>query len=298
MHHRSQAATLLSFLAVLALAGCASTEIRPRRSVYGALTLPADVGAIGLTVARPVPEFALQLPVDKGSAARATSGTGARDMLRDPVAAPYFPLGFVLGGLIGGVLGVSESELKTATPSIQAAAQQFHFDKRIAKAVRDSIGASHARPVHELADNLPTEPAPVPGRLRRESGRRLTWSRAAPAPHPLAGTGIDTLISIRVAFQGFQVRPNPNVRSTGDLELINPPLALTLTVDISALRVRDWVPLGGLTLSYESLPSKFTEWAAGDATALRREGEQALQEILREVTLHLGSGRQHSSAHD
>ena len=138
----------------------------------------------------------------------------------------------------------------------------------------------------------------MPGRLRREAGKRLTWSRLAPAPHPLVGSGIDTVIGIRVAFQGFQARPNPKVRSNGDTLLYNPPLTLVLSVDVSAVRVRDWADLGGLTVIYESQPRKFTEWAAGAAGPLRRESEAAVQEILDEVTIHLGFRRQPLNAYD
>lgn len=292
MNARSQVTALLPFATLLALAGCASTDVAQRFSVYGAISLPPDAKIIGLTVARPGPEFALQLPTSKGSAARSAASDGARGVLADPQGALLFPVGYVMGGIVGGILGVSEGELKTATRSIQAAVDELHYAERIALAVREHLNAVHPGRIRDLQDNLPMESRPEPGRLRRGSGKRLTWTRSSPAPHPLAGSDVEAVIGIRIAYQGFQARPNPNVRSTGDIELFNPPLTLVLTAEVSALRVRDWADLGGLTVSYESAPRKFTEWAAGDAAPLRRESEAALLAIISELTRLLDGSRQ------
>lgn len=288
----THAAVTLPFMVLLALTGCATSEIHAKRSVYGAIALPPDAEVIGLTVARPCPGFSLELPVGKGSASQSAAREGAKAMLADPHGAVLFPLGYAVGGIVGGILGVDPDELKVATQTIRAAAQGFHFDERLSWAIKEHVNASHPGRIRDLEDNIPMEHGAVQGLLRRHAGGRLAWIKPSPAPHPLAGTQVDTVIGIRVAFQGFQARPNPNVSSTGDVELFNPPLALVLLADVTVVRVGDWVDLGGLTVSYESVPRKFTDWAAENAQAFRRESEAGLQQLLDLVTSRIDGNRQ------
>lgn len=284
MNPLAHAEVALPLMALLALSGCATADIHSKRSAYGVISLPPDAEVIGLTVARPCPEFSLELPVEKGSAAQSAANEGAKAMLADPHGVMLFPLGYAMGGIVGGILGVDQGELNAATRIIRAAAQEFHFDERMAWTIREHISTSHPGGIRDLADNIPMESGAVQGLLRHHAGVGLTWIKPPPAPHPLAGTQVDTVIGIRVTFQGFQARPNPHVSSTGDVELFNPPLALVLIADVSAVRVGDWANLGGLTVSYESVPRKYTEWAAADALPLRRECEAGLQELLGLVT--------------
>lgn len=284
MNSRTHDAVAVPFMVLLALTGCATSEIHSKQSVYGVISLPLDAEVIGLTVARPCPEFSLELPVTKGSASQSAASEGARGVLADPHGAMLFPLGYAVGGIIGGLLGVDEGELKAATHSISAAARDIHFDERMAVAIREHINGIYPGRIHDLADNIPMESREVQGQLLRDTGGGLTWIRPSPAPHPLTGTRVDTVIGIRLAFQGFQARQNPSIRSTGDVELFNPPLVLVLIADVSVVRVGDWASLGGLTVSYESAPRKFTEWAAENAQPFRRESEAGLQELLGLVT--------------
>lgn len=288
----AKAEVTLPLMALLALSGCATSEIHSKRSIYGMISLPPDSEVIGLTVARPSPEFSLELPVEKGSASQSAANEGAKAMLADPHGAMLLPLGYAMGGIVGGILGVDQGELKAATQTIRTAAQEIHFDERMVRAIREHIHTSHPGEIRDLADNIPMESGAVQGLLRHHAGVGLTWIKPPPAPHPLAGTQVDTVIGIRVVFQGFQARPNPNVRSTGDLELFNPPLSLVLIADVSAVRVGDWFNLGGLTVSCESVPRKFTEWAVQDALPLRRESEAGLRELISLVTSHIAGGQQ------
>ena len=204
-------------------------------------------------------------------------------MARDPYGAILFPFGYVMGGILGGMLGVDEDELKSATLSIGTAVRQLEIDERIAQMVINHLTAINPGQIRIVADNIPMEPAVAPGRMRRGDGGRLTWLKPPPAPHPLDGTGLEIVIGWRVTYLGFQARSDPRVRATGDMQKLNPPLALVLSVDVTAVRVRDWSDLGGLTARYESTPRKFTEWAAAGAQPLRREIEAALQEIHRQL---------------
>ena len=292
MNSRTHAAVTLPCLVLLALTGCATSEIYSKRSIYGMISLPPDAEVIGLTVARPCPRFSLELPVEKGSASQSAAREGAKAMLADPHGAVLFPLGYAVGGIVGGILGIDPGELKVATQTIRAAAEEFHFDELLSEAIKEHVNASHPGGIRDLADNIPLESRPVQGLLRHHAGAGLTWIKPPPAPHPLVGTPVDTVIGIRVTFQGFQARPNPNVSSTDDVELFNPPLVLVLLADVTAVRVGDWADLGGLTVSYESVPRKFTEWAAENAQPFRRECEAGLQELLGLVTSRIDGDRQ------
>ncbi len=269
---------------VLLLAGCATPDTGPKSAVYGAITLPPEATAIGLSMSRPIPSFALEMPASKESAARSVAADGARDMARDPVGAAFFPVGYVLGGIMGGMLGVSESELAPAARAIDAAARETRLDDVIASGIMVHINGRQPDRIRPVADNVSTtEPEGRTGRLQGQPRGTLIWSKPARTAHPLAGTGIDAVIGVRVTFQGFQARSNPHVRSTGDMEKLNPPLAFVLIVDISTIRTRDWVDLGGLTIRYESEARKFTEWADGGAQPLRREMDAGLQFVLEQI---------------
>lgn len=287
VHHLQHSAPLAL---ALVLTGCTTPEVHSKLVVYGAIALPAGARNIGLTATRPCPEFALQLPTDKKSAAQSLAVEEARGMAGHE-AALLFPLGFVMGAIIGGIVGVSENELANSAQSMSVATHELHFDQRVVRMIMEHVNANHAGRIRELADNIPLEPRAVQGRMQRGIGGRLTWVRPPPAPHPLAHTSIDTVIGIRVAFQGFQARPNPHVKSTGDVESFNPPLVLVLAVDVTVVRVSDWDNLGGMTALYESVPRKFTAWAAGGAQPLRQEMETGLQDILRQITSHLSCVR-------
>jgi hypothetical protein len=269
-------------LAAGLLTGCTTPDTYPKSAVYGALALPHDARALGLTMTRPGAEFTVLPPDSKNDAAWSQAAAGLRDSAAEPLVAPF---AFVMGGIIGGVLGVSESELNAATGSIEAAAQAAHLADRLAQTFTGRINTDQPGRIRRLADNLPLEPGIEQGQLQRGSvAGSVVWRRRPQAAHPLARTEIDTLIGLRVMFQGFQSRTNPNVNSTGDMEKTNPPLAFVLIVDASAVRTRDWATLGGLTLTYESMPRKFTEWAAGGAQPLRQEMDAGFQFILSQLT--------------
>lgn len=281
---------ILACLCALGLASCTSTRSGPKPSSYGAIFLPPDAKTIGLTVARPCPEFTLNVPASKHDAAREVAAGGAREMARDPYAAIHFPIGYVLGGIMGGMLGVSETELKSSTRTLTAVVQELHFDEGLVQILRSHLSTIHSGPILALADNLPMEPAATQGRMRREDHSRLVWEKPRPPAHTRADTGTDTVLGLHVTYLGFQARSNPQVHSTGDMEKLNPPLTLVLMAEITAVRVRNWADLGAMTVRYESTSHKFTEWAAGDAQPLRRELEAGRQEISRQIARQITRG--------
>ncbi|HTL69073.1 MAG TPA: hypothetical protein VL200_15515 [Lacunisphaera sp.] len=284
-------AGVLAGSCALVLGGCGTPAADGPPAIYGGLSLPRDVGIIGLTVARPAPEFALELPETKLGAARSVAAAGARDMARDPYAAMFFPFGYVLGGVVGGLLGVSEGDLQAATRSISAAVQSCPVDTRIAQMVLDRLEADHPGRIRRLADNVSLEPGAVHGRMRHDDRHRVSWTRPPPPPHPLAGTGIDVVVGLRVTNLGFRARTDPRIHSSGDMEKINPTLALVISADIVAVQVRDWADAGGSTFRYESPPRTFTAWADDNARPLRQELETALREIQRQIARQFAGPR-------
>lgn len=279
----------------LALAGCGTPVGDVPSAIHAAIMLPPDAGTVGLTVARPVPEFSLELPETKHDAARSVAAAGARDVARDPHVAMFFPVGYVLGGVIGGILGVNEGELQVATQSIAAAVRAHPIDAPLAHMILARLEAEYPERVRQLGENVPLEPGPVHGRMRQDDRHRVSWMKPSPAPHPLAGTGVDVVVGLRVTFLGFRARTDPRIHSTGDMEKINPSLALVVSADIVAVQVSDWTHLGGSTLRYESSPRKFTAWAAENAAPLRREMEAALLDLQRQIARQLSRRRADSA---
>ena len=82
---------------------------------------------------------------------------------------------------------------------------------------------------------------------------------------------------------GFNARTGHAHVNGGGTMPINPPLALELCASVEVIRVRDWSPVGGLTIRYEGTAMKFTEWAAHDSTPLKNEIAAALQGIREEI---------------
>ncbi|HVZ66133.1 MAG TPA: hypothetical protein VG936_16315 [Lacunisphaera sp.] len=226
----------------------------------------------------------------KRDAARSVAAAGARDMARDPQGAMLFPLGYVLGGLVGGIIGVSEAELQPASRSISAAVQSYAIETHLAQMIVDRLEASYPGRVRLLEANVPLEPEPVHGGLRQDDRHRVNWMKPPPAPHPLAETGVDVVVGLRITGWGFRARTNPGTHSSGDIEKLNPPLALVVSADIVAVQVSDWTDLGGITLWYESPTRKFTAWAVDDAAPLHREMEAARQAIETQIVRHFPGG--------
>lgn len=275
----------------LFLTGCATTDA-PRASlqVYGAIALPPDATAIGLTSSRPAPAFNLHPPTSRSEAAHEVSGEMLLGGLSDPHAIIISPAMYLLGGIIGGALGVSEADVQSSISSLDEAARSFQLEAQMARAVMEQINSSHPGKIRVLEDNIPLDLGRGSGRLRLDQSNRMYWTYTTPKSHPLAGTDFDTLIGLRIIFQGFQSTSVSGPNQTMVLNEFNPPLVLVLAVELSAIRVRDQTSLGDVSARYESLPHRFTEWAAGDAQLLRQEMDANLPELLRQIKSRLGHG--------
>lgn len=270
------------------LSGCGTMPTEPHRLAVGTLRLPAATRMVGLTVARPVAEFSLELPSSRQEVVQDGVAPHAHDPLYASKPSPLLPVAYVLGSVHGALFGTSESELKRAIGVIQSAVRDLQPDTRVAQTVAAQLNAGGRHEVRPVADNLPLEPKTGPGTSQPNASGRRVLASPVHEPHPLRDTEFDTLVGIRVSFLGFREYTPPDLESTGHFNQLmqeyNPPLALVLSVDVAAIRTRDWATLGGVTVIYESIPRRFMAWTDGEHPLLRHELDAGLQYILRELT--------------
>jgi hypothetical protein len=287
VHHLRRVLPLTAAMHVVLLCACSTTYLDERQSTAGVISIPPDSGAIGLTVVRPCPEFGLKLPASKQEAAEEAAAFGGKGMLSDPNVVVLFPIAYVVGGIVGGLRGVSEHDLEAGTRAMTAAAQELRFDERVTAVIMEHFNASSPGRIRAIGDNMRIEPEAVRGHMERDARGKLVWVRPPTEAHPLRETDIETVIEVHVVSQGMQDRLNPRVSSNPDIDAINPPMALVLTVDVTAVRVKDWRSLGRISISYESEAHHFAEWVDDDARSLRAEMDQGMQFILRELKVRL-----------
>ncbi len=267
-------------VALLLGAGCATREVMPVRvEVYGTLDLPRDCPVVGISAAGVTPEFYLNEPTTKESAAREIS----EDMRASPIDAetaillPAVPLlSAIFGGTLGGAMGVRADEVLAGSRTIQAELRDYALDRRLEHTLVQHV---------ELLLPGTTQLLP-PGATPPNTGRRrlLTYGyehRALvqrPEPPALAPAGprVDAVITWRISSFGFSApQPHPRPGTYAGNEF-NPPLRLTLAVDLQAVRTADRSELGGVSLIYQSQPHKFTQWAENNALLLHTELDSAL----------------------
>ncbi|RXK53703.1 hypothetical protein ESB00_18630 [Oleiharenicola lentus] len=267
-------------VALLLGAGCATREVMPVRvEVYGALDLPRDCSVVGISAAGVTPEFYLNEPTTKESAAREIS----EDMRASPIDAetaillPAVPLiSAILGGTFGGAMGVRAAEVQEGTRTIQATLHDYAIDRRLEHTLVQHV--EHLRP-GAIQLLPPSVTPPNPGR-RRLLLYDYEHRRSTPRPEPPAlapaGPRVDAVLTWRISSFGFSApQPHPRPGTFAGNEF-NPPLRLTVAVDLQAVRTADRSELGGVSLIYQSQPHKFTQWAENDARLLRTELDAAL----------------------
>lgn len=271
-----------SLAVALVFAGCSSPK--QITQAHGGLRLSAADAPLGLSRVQPVQEFAVYLPASRGEAARAFARDGAAELA--PEAAIVFPITALLGGVIGASLGLDAEVRARAASVILETAGGAAVEDRLARRLRDHL--RRGGDLRELPPNIPVDPPEAPGHLMRDESGRMVWAKAPPPAHPAAGGDVQTIIHLRLGRQGLDAFVDPHVSYSGDAENPNPALALVLTAEVIAIRVRDWSSPGGVTVIYRSLPHRFTEWADDGGARLRREldagldylGGQLAQQII------------------
>jgi hypothetical protein len=260
----------------LLLSGCATYDEQPQRAVYGEIRLPPETKNIGLSRVQPCPRFTLELPADAQHLTKEPTNIAAQgdpELLLPPV--------YIIGNLAGWSTGLSEQELLEAVRAIDATAQAFALDERLAVTINSLIQRRLPGQIEIVAENAPTEFADPSDHHARNVMGKVYRAKDLPQSHPLADSHIDTVISVRVRFQGLRTlsATNQDAGWSTIFDHFNPPMALVLQVYVSAVRVADWKELGGLTIYYESDPQRFKDWTAHHAQSLRRAFETGLSEI-------------------
>jgi hypothetical protein len=267
-------------VALLMGAGCATREVVPVRvEVYGTLDLPRDCPVVGISAAGVTPEFYLNEPTTKESAAREIS----EDMRGSPIDAetaiilPAVPLlSAIFGGTFGGAMGVRAAELHEGSRTIQAALRAYAMDRRLEQTLVQHVELLLPGTTRLLPRSVPPPNTGARRRLLYGYEQRRSVPRAEPPALAPAGTRIDPLITWRISSFGFSApQPHPRPGTYAGNE-INPPLRLILAVDVNAVRTEDQSELGGVSLIYQSQPHKFTQWAENDARLLQTELDSAL----------------------
>lgn len=258
----------------LLLSGCASNNKQLQLLVYGEIRLTPEMKNIGLGVVRPTPPFTLEQPSGKES--------GAFDITADAAqgdAAVLGPVFFALGSAASLTLGLSEQERLAASRSINAVAHDYPLDEQIAQAITRNVQRTQARQIHRLQDSILMKQTLPKDRLGHVVMDEAEWIEDLPRILPRLNLPYDTVILLRVRFQGFRTIPNEKEGWTTLFDPINPHMALVLQVYVTAVRTNNGTELGGLTIYYESDPQRFKDWTAHHAQSLRRAFETGLSEI-------------------
>lgn len=268
----------------ITLAGCSTPATRTERSFWavGSISLPGRTGDVGVTLIRPGPGFQQLDPGDKTGTARDYALSMAKDAGASGEAIILLPAAMVVAGMVGGAMGLSEAEIRTAAAAFEQATHDFNAAERIVDAITVHLDAARTVRTLRLDRDVPVEPPASRKRPVGTPGGRLAIKTPAPDRHPLADTDTQIVLGVQVMYQGFQAWEPPK-KWNSSLPSVNPPLRVMLFTKVTAVRVRDWAPLGEIRCSYASAPRTHAEWAADHARALRPELEAGLQQILRAI---------------
>lgn len=250
---------LLPPVVALLLAGCASRSEHSRVIIYGTITLPADSGAPQLIPPGPAPVFSFAEPLDPIAGARTLAGTFLESndtpdkKLAVPLAAPFM----VLGAAAGAILGLDGVEAQAAAARIVAATDGLRLHETIGQALSAHLS--------------PTQPGGNEACLQVKLLFQGLRVRDKVAPRIVAASPVQN------PRQPVRTQAPPPART---FPAVNPPVSVVFVLGVAADRAGDGQSLGSISIQYESVPRKFSEWADADARLIRREFELAQQELL------------------
>lgn len=163
----------------------------------------------------------------------------------------------VIGGTIAAVQGVPQAEIEEGAATIASIAANSSLAESLGTALADHLRAAHPFSGEvELVTDVRFQGLRVRDAVSRPAGVR------APANRPGANA---------------YVRP---YSASNSWPSINPRLALTVVLVVSARRTDDGANLGDIVVEYESVPRRFDAWVAESGAPLRREFEEARREML------------------
>jgi len=264
---RNFTVTCLTIIFLIGQVGCAA-KTRPLRLTN---ELRAQLGTIAVAPARFIPEQELRTPA-KGRLSGAGRGAAAGFTETERLGLLVPSSGGVEGALIaagvvaiiatatviGGVYGAVAAPSKATVEEAEAVLKKARAAVEVQQALGEHIvayGRAHTHFTFKLL--LDQGPSAV--------NEQVDY-------RPLAGDGVDTVLEVNVLKFGFQ----------GDYS-VNPPVHVSMTVQIRLIRAADTTKLFERTFDYSSKNHKFTEWAAHDAQLFREVVARTYQEAAKEI---------------
>jgi len=265
-----------SALALLVvLAGCQTAGTNFSRVINEPAPLSAEVrasfGTVGVLPDYVLADPRLEFPQNKGQAmgtiAAATFNyldktvEPASDKLRDEGAKIMFDaIVASVAGVFGGLLaGIPEPELKKGEAALRAAIQQEPIERGLQAKVYEMAGEARRM-------NLIPVPAAYAALLKSENPTNRNYRM-------LAGTGVDSVLLVRMAKHRFEAA-----------EGINPAMVFAVEANMYVIRVADGELIACSSLDYRSRSRTFTHWARRDAKRLRSELRHA-RDVFTELLL-------------
>lgn len=268
------ASAVLGLLVVLT--GCASAPTERTLTARGTLELPMQVSAVRVAVVREASGFAAEAPDSVGERAAAATGSVGRlpPDVSTAVAAPVLivtdAVAAVGSGAMGVVFGAGGGATGPEARAIAAATGEDTVAPRLARVIAQQLETRFTGVVRRGPDERARPEPPA--------GARRATARAPSAAPP------DLTVRVRVLFRGLQVRMTArNDDLIRAAQAVNPPQVLLLAAQVEATRTDDGAWVGGVSVTYESIPRTFAQWAAGDARLLRTELVAAEEEIVQAV---------------
>ena len=183
---------------------------------------------------------------------------GSGDALKSGAGAGFLGLTSLAAGAIAGALfGVSDEQFKQGEANLHQALREEPIDAGIQKELARALTAQPATNVRVLPESALA--------LVKLSGGTNDLSA-------LATLGLDSILDIRVAQVGFELK-------TG----INPGLSFVPLVTADVVSVRDGKIIHASFLDYRGTKKPFTAWAEHDAKAFRSEMKRAERQFARSI---------------
>jgi len=210
----------------------------------------------------------------------------AEGTARAALAAVALPLSIgrsVGGQVIAGARGVSEQKLAWADSAVIRLVQESSLQESIRAEV---LRQAEQRTSHKIA--LVKKPFPAGeeqefSRMSCVMAGTLAWvPEGQSRQYYLRSQGIDTALEIQLLY------PALNSEGTKPNDITNPPMALSMEVRTSLIRVQDNEPLYSFAMKYQGPGRKFAAWAANDAASLREELQHCYQAVAAAIIDQLG----------
>ena len=164
----------------------------------------------------------------------------------------------------GHLLGESEAKLAAALPAMTNALAELRFEETLRSRLAQSIELEAASPVEISQPRPDIHPAPA-DQLRTFYSDLITQ-------------GVDAVIEINIRTAALSGRKTPN-----------PPLALSIQLQLRIVDLRDGKELDLFEVRYRGRKQRFVQWARSNAKPFREEVERCYQMLTKQVVTRIAS---------